>query len=235
MASLFTPDGPVSDEAATPAAEPARRSWLKRLGAMLSGAALATPTAARPAHPDSALAGGDVFVGEIIMLACNFAPRGYAFCNGQVLSIAQNTALFSILGTTYGGNGQTTFALPNLQGHTPIGQGNGPGLTPRVLGEQIGSETATVLVSQLPPHTHVAQVSNAPATSSTPAGTVPAEATASNASGEPVAVQNRAATANATGAAGAVGGAGSGTPVSLQSPYLVLNYCIALQGTFPPR
>ncbi|UOQ96463.1 tail fiber protein [Hymenobacter sp. 5317J-9] len=235
MASFFTSDGPASDESAAPAPEPARRSWLKRLGAVLSGAALATPAAARPANPDGALAGGDVFVGEIIMLACNFAPRGYALCNGQLLPIAQNTALFSLLGTTYGGNGQTTFALPNLQGHTPIGRGDGPGLTPRVLGEQIGAETTTLLFGQMPAHTHAAQVSTALATSNTPTGNVTAEATASNASGEPVAIQNRAATANASGAAGLVSNTGSNVPVSLQSPYLAVNYCIALQGVFPPR
>lgn len=92
----------------------------------------------------------EAFIGSIVLFAGNFAPRNWAFCNGQILNIAQNTALFSILGTTYGGNGQTTFALPNLNGRVAIGAGNGPGLTPRSLGEMSGSEGVTLTAAQVP-------------------------------------------------------------------------------------
>jgi microcystin-dependent protein len=96
----------------------------------------------------------DGYIGQIIMFGGNFAPRNWAFCQGQILSIAQNTALFSILGTTYGGNGQTTFALPDLRGRTAIGQGQGPGLTGRTLGQILGTETTTLLTQNMPPHNH---------------------------------------------------------------------------------
>src|SRR5690242_6832737 len=99
------------------------------------------------------------FLGEIRIFAGNFAPRGWALCNGQILSIAQNTALFSILGTTYGGNGQTTFALPNLQGRVPIHPGQGPGLSSYNLGEQAGAENTTLLITNMPAHNHTAAVS----------------------------------------------------------------------------
>src|SRR6478672_10112699 len=94
------------------------------------------------------------FLAEIIMFAGNFAPRGWAFCQGQILSIAQNTALFSLLGTTYGGNGQTTFALPDLRGRVPVGTGQGPGLSNYDLGQVSGSESVTLTVSQMPAHNH---------------------------------------------------------------------------------
>ena len=96
----------------------------------------------------------DQFLGEIRIFACNFAPQGWALCNGQILSITQNTALFSLLGTNYGGNGTSTFALPNFQGSAPIHQGQGPGLTPRVVGETGGSTTQTVTSGQMPTHSH---------------------------------------------------------------------------------
>src|ERR1041385_5154353 len=99
------------------------------------------------------------FIAEIILVGFNFAPRGYALCNGQLLSIAQNSALFSLLGTTYGGNGTTTFALPDLRGRSPMHFGSGPGLTPRVQGEVFGTESVTILQSQMPPHNHLVGVS----------------------------------------------------------------------------
>src|SRR3954467_10025114 len=99
------------------------------------------------------------FIGEVRMFGGNFAPRGWAFCNGQLLSISQNTALFSLLGTTYGGNGQTTFALPNLQGRVPMHVGQGPGLTNRTQGEVAGTETHTLNANEMPVHTHTARAS----------------------------------------------------------------------------
>ena len=106
----------------------------------------------------------DPFIGEIKMFGGNFAPRDFAFCDGQLLPIAQNTALFSLLGTMYGGDGRTTFALPDLRSRVPIGQGQGPGLSPRSIGETVGSPSVTLLASQLPPHGHAQQASTNAAT-----------------------------------------------------------------------
>ena len=113
-------------------------------------------------------------LGEIRMFGGNFAPRGWAMCNGQILSIAQNTALFSLLGTTYGGNGQTTFALPDMRGRAPIHPGQGPGLSNRDLGESAGAETITLSQAQMPVHNHPVQGSSADQTTDRPAGAVPA-------------------------------------------------------------
>src|SRR5688572_5350285 len=113
------------------------------------------------------------FIGEIIMFAGNFAPRGWAFCSGQLLSIAQNTALFSILGTTYGGNGQTTFALPDLRGRCPVHQGQGPGLSNYSLGQVGGTESVTLIASQLPPHSHTVACSANDANLGLPEGNFP--------------------------------------------------------------
>jgi len=178
------------------------------------------------------------------MFAGNFAPRGWALCNGQILSIAQNTALFSILGTTYGGNGQTTFGLPDLRGRSPIGTGQGPGLSTIDLGELSGAENATLLVTQMPSHTHTVtpnslklRAKNAPGTSQSPAGAVPAI--------EAAGVTATYSTAEAdvdmkTGALGAIVGpdlvpAGGSQPFSIRNPYLAINYAIALTGIFPSR
>ncbi|MGC4119708.1 MAG: tail fiber protein [Myxococcales bacterium] len=161
------------------------------------------------------------FIGQIIIAGFNFAPRGYAFCNGQLLSIAQNTALFSLLGTTYGGNGQTTFALPNLQGRVPIHQGQGQGLNNRTLGEMSGTESATLLSSNLPFHTHPMTGSSSQALADSPASAAPA---VGGAYGMP-----------ADTAMAPTGGAGSNNPFSIMPPYLVLNFCIAIQGIFPSR
>lgn len=113
------------------------------------------------------------FLGEIRMGGWNFAPRGWALCNGQILPIAQNTALFSLLGTTYGGNGQTTFALPDLRGRVPMHWGQGPSLTPRTLGEQGGSETVTLTTSEMPQHTHSVGATSQDSGVKTPIGNLP--------------------------------------------------------------
>lgn len=166
------------------------------------------------------------------MSGFNFPPRGYATCQGQILSIAQNTALFSLLGTTYGGNGQTTFALPDLRGRLPMGQGQGPGLSPRTLGEVSGTETVTLLVTQMPAHNHgftLNAVSEAGDTS-VPTGAYLANTGALDkeykASGTVVAMNS---------GAGAVGASGGSQPHSNMPPYLVLNFYIALEGIFPSR
>ncbi|MEO8598020.1 MAG: tail fiber protein [Candidatus Solibacter sp.] len=171
------------------------------------------------------------FIGSIVMFAGNFAPRGWAFCAGQLLPIAQNTALFSILGTTYGGNGQTTFALPDLRGRTPAGAGQGPGLPNVDLGQVGGSNTVTLTVQNLPAHNHLIMCDNTGQTSTQPSGLIPGVSddrttTLPVYSGNP---------ANATMSPQMVGMAGSGLPVSVQDPYLGLNYIIALEGIFPSR
>ena len=164
------------------------------------------------------------FLGEIRMFGFNFAPRGWAFCNGQILPIAQNTALFSLLGTTYGGNGQTTFALPNLQGRVAIHFGQGAGLSNYDLGEVAGTETVTLTQNQLPAHGHAVNASNGDATATRPANRFPAGggAYADSADGttmSPTMVAN----------------AGGSQPHSNIQPFLALNFCIALSGIFPSR
>src|SRR6478672_6336150 len=126
------------------------------------------------------------FIGDIYIFAGDFAPRGWAFCDGQLLAIAQNQALFSILGTTYGGNGQTTFALPDLRGRAPIGQGQGPGLTPITLGEQAGTESVTVLSSQMPAHNHTLNCDTNAASVGVPTGNLLADSGSSQSGGFPI-------------------------------------------------
>jgi microcystin-dependent protein len=168
----------------------------------------------------------DPFLGELKLFPYNFAPRGWAFCNGQILSIAQNTALFSLLGTTYGGNGQTTFALPDLRGRVPISSGQGPGLSSYSLGQVGGSENETLLIQQMPAHTHLVQATTEHATRSQPGGKVPA-AVSAGAYGGPA--------TDATMAPNMIGMAGNSQPHNNLSPYLTLNWCIALTGIFPSR
>jgi microcystin-dependent protein len=171
--------------------------------------------------------GLDPFLGEIQMFAGNYAPTGWALCDGQLLSIAQNTALFSLLGTTYGGNGTTTFALPDLRGRVPIQPGQGPGLTQRDLGEVGGTETLTLNANQIPAHTHTAGASTANGVADGPSGRVPARM--------PGAIPQYAAAGNADMAAAAVGNSGGGQPHNNMQPYLTITYIIALQGVYPQR
>jgi microcystin-dependent protein len=173
----------------------------------------------------------DPFLGEIRMFAGNFAPRGWATCDGQIMSIAQNTALFSILGTTYGGNGQTTFALPDLRGRVAIHAGQGPGLSPYVQGESIGLENVTLLSTQMPMHTHLANGSSANGDKGSPAGMVwaaPVDSTGAQGTAY-------TATPNVQMAPNAIGMAGNSQPFSILQPLLCVTFIIALQGIFPSR
>lgn len=174
----------------------------------------------------------DPFVAEIRIFPFNFAPKGWAFCDGQILPISQNTALFSLLGTTYGGNGQSTFALPNLQGSAPMHPGQGPGLSLHDLGEVGGSETVTLLISEMPFHTHtVGRALDATGDSTTPVASIWAQA------GSLRAAVNSYNPGPPTGAmkSDVIQPAGGGLPHNNMQPYLTLNFCIALQGVFPPR
>ena len=168
-------------------------------------------------------------IGEIRMFAGNFAPRSWALCQGQLLSIAQNTALFSILGTTYGGNGQTTFGLPDLQSRVPVGAGRGPGLSDYQLGQAGGVESVTLAPGNVPAHVHTIGANVGPGTTPSPSGNVMAAATDANRNG-----LNLYATA-ANAAMASTGPAGSSTPFGIVQPYLGINYIICLEGIFPSR
>lgn len=166
----------------------------------------------------------DPFIGEIIMFGSNFAPRGWAFCDGQLLPISQNTALFSILGTTYGGDGRTTFALPDLRGRAAIHPGRGPGLSTYTLGEKGGSETNNLNITQLPPHHHGLNAKEE-ANAADPSGNYIA-GTGTNAFGT---TADRSMNANSTALSG------GGQAVNNEQPFECVNFIIALQGTFPSR
>lgn len=170
----------------------------------------------------------DPFVAEIRVMPYNFAPRGWARCDGQLMPIAQNTALFSLLGTTYGGNGTSNFGLPDLRGNFAMGQGQGPGLSDRVLGETAGSAAVTLLPQEMPSHSHALMAGITPASTS-PAGALMAP-TASGGGNV-----YRAPGAAASMAASAIGTAGGNQAHENRQPYLALTFCIALQGIFPPR
>ena len=174
----------------------------------------------------------DPFVAEIRIFPFNFPPKGWAFCNGQILPISQNTALFSLLGTTYGGDGRSNFALPNLQGNAPMHPGQGPGLSPHNLGETGGSQTVTLLASEMPSHPHSLNAFNNPPPAN--AGTPDPTLSLDRSSGGTAYKQAPFGNVGAMNAA-AVGLAGGGAPHNNMQPYLTLNFCISLQGVFPPR
>jgi microcystin-dependent protein len=174
------------------------------------------------------------FVGQITLFPFFFAPKGWALCEGQLLPISQNAALFSLLGTYYGGNGVSNFALPDLRGRVPVGQGQGPGLSFYDLGSPQGVETVTLLASQSPPHSHPFPAVAAQATTNAPSGALPAEAHASGRGAFPVNIYGALQTAVPL-ASGQVAPAGGGQPHNNVQPYLTLNWCIALQGIYPPR
>ena len=171
------------------------------------------------------------FVAEIRIFPFNFAPTGWAFCNGQVMPISQNTALFSLLGTTYGGNGTSTFALPNLQGAAPLMPGQGAGLSSYNLGQSGGGTSVTLTKSQMPSHRHTVQANSGAGTQSSPASADWASAIALRQSTK-LYVQGET---NTTMSSQALTTTGGGLPHNNMPPYLVMNFCIALQGVFPPR
>ena len=167
------------------------------------------------------------FIAEIRIFAGNFAPRSWAFCNGQLLPIAQNTALFSLIGTTYGGDGRTTTGLPNLQGRAPMHPGSGPGLTSRRLGEIAGSPIASLSEAQMPSHNHNGQGSADPADSRDPGSHVVARL-----SGRGASVYQSSTN---TGTFQSLANTGAGQPHNNMQPFLTLNFIIALQGLYPSR
>jgi microcystin-dependent protein len=168
------------------------------------------------------------FVAEIKIFPFNFAPLGWAFCAGQILSISQNTALFSLLGVTFGGDGRSNFALPDLRGRVPLHAAQGIGLSPRPLGGPGGEEFVTLAQTQMAAHTHGANCTNKVGTSYDPTNNVWSTDAGGN-------QEYGTGPAKGTMSPNAVQGAGGGEPHNNLQPYLVLNYCIALQGVFPPR
>jgi microcystin-dependent protein len=169
------------------------------------------------------------FVAEIRMFGFNFAPTGWAQCNGQLLPISQNTALFSLLGTFYGGDGKSTFALPNLEGSAAVSQGQGAGLSEYFLGQQSGSDFITLLQSEMPAHSHTAMAATTSGNSKNPNGTVLARSGGGNVylapAGAPIVPM----------AFQTLAPAGGSLPHNNMMPFLTVNFCIAMQGVFPPR
>ncbi|HLM00042.1 MAG TPA: tail fiber protein [Pyrinomonadaceae bacterium] len=184
----------------------------------------------------------DEFIAIIKMFGGNFAPRGWALCNGQILSIAQNTALFSLLGTTFGGNGQTTFALPDLRGRVPVHPGQGPGLSPYNLGQASGTENTTLTINNMPQHNHPFQGHQGASTNdgndTQPGGNLPAIATVNVGGTDYQVTAYRSGAqpdAQLAGLTGTVGIAGGSQPFSILQPYLCVNFIICLEGIFPSR
>ncbi len=172
------------------------------------------------------------FIGQILAVGFGFAPRGWAFCDGQLLPIAENTALFSLIGTTYGGDGRTNFALPDLRGRAPIGMGRGLGLTPRDLGERSGAEIVNLVEQQMPTHTH--SVTNSfkgkeEANADDPSGNFIAG------TGDPIFGSTSDISLNPASVETTLGNAGGSQPHNNMSPYLGMNYIICLNGLFPSR
>lgn len=173
----------------------------------------------------------DPFVAEIRIFPFNFPPKGWAFCNGQILPLSQNTALFSLLGTTYGGDGKSNFALPDMQGNAPMQPGQGQGLSLRDLGEMSGSQTVTLLESELPLHNHLMMAATTPGTLTAPAPDRGLSRMQGGNAYVPGSPQPPFAAMNFQ----ILAPAGSSFPHNNMQPYLTLNFCIALQGVFPPR
>jgi microcystin-dependent protein len=167
----------------------------------------------------------DPFIGEITMFGGNFAPRGWAFCDGQLLAISTNSALFSLLGTTYGGDGRTTFGLPDLRGRMPLHQGSGPGLTRRNLGQRNGTENHTLSIPELPSHGHSIGVSSTVGNAKTPGGNLLAQSN----DGE-----NNFTTVDADGEM-TTQNSGTGQGHNNMPPFLAVNFIIALEGIYPSR
>lgn len=172
----------------------------------------------------------DPFVAEIRIFPFNFAPKGWAFCDGQILPLSQNTALFSLLGTTYGGDGKSNFALPNMQGNVPMHPGQGPSLSLHDLGETSGSETVSLLESEIPSHSHNLMASTQPGEDPAPDSS---EALARSVGANLYQTVTNTNIVNLSD--NAITPAGGDQPHNNMQPYLTLSFCIALQGVYPPR
>ncbi|QNO26802.1 tail fiber protein [Sphingopyxis sp. OPL5] len=206
---------------------------MTRTGNFHKVALLLATTASSLAYTSPASAQAtEMYLGQMMQVGFNFCPRGWASASGQILAISTNTALFSLLGTTYGGNGQTTFALPDMRGRMAINQGSGPGLSPYLLGEQTGTETTTLLTTQIPSHTHRSAVQTA----------VP-QANATTASGNAFGISSNSSFLGGSDPVGNLMSpgtvqfqpTGNNIPIPVRPPYLTVQWCIATQGIFPAR
>lgn len=177
----------------------------------------------------------DQFIGEIRVFALKFPPSGWALCNGQLLAVSQHTALFSIIGTIYGGDGRSTFALPNLQGCVPVGPGQGAGLSPYALGETGGAVSTTLSAQQLGAHSHGFNADKEAATSAFPEGALLMKGHYKSVTGQGAVASYSTQAPDTSLSSSALGPIGGGQPHDNMMPYLTLNYCIALVGEFPPR
>jgi microcystin-dependent protein len=196
---------------------------------VLGGAALARPALAGPTQ----VTGYSPYIGEIMLTGWNFAANGWMICNGALLQISDYQALFQLIGTTYGGDGQTTFALPDLRGRAPKHAGQGAALNNYVRGVQGGGEGLTLITSVMPTHSHAVNVSTGPATSNSPIGAVPAVPSGTDVNGETVPVLAYTSASTGTEAAGALANTGSGQAINLRSGQLAMNYQIAVFGVYP--
>lgn len=176
------------------------------------------------------------FLGQISIFGCNFAPVGWAFCQGQTLSIAQYSALFSLLGTNFGGNGVNNFMLPDLRSRVSVGFGQAPGLSSYAIGETGGAETVSITSASYPVHSHGLFAAASPGTANTPAGLIEAEGQTGGRGGAiNLALYSASGTATTLAPASLSTAAGNAQPHNNRAPYLALNFCIALQGIFPSR
>jgi microcystin-dependent protein len=212
-----------------------RRGFLKGISKWIGGTTLlATSTnliiakeIKAASYRKSFLAEGTPYLGSICMVGFNFAPIGWALCDGQLLPISENDALFSLLGTTYGGDGQNTFALPDLRGRVPIHRGQGPGLPSYDIGERGGQESVTLITNQIPLHNHTLAVNSNGGTSDNPAGNY----MASNSEG----IKHYSNSAGSSANGGSIGTAGGSQPHNNMPPYLCVNFIIALEGLYPQQ
>lgn len=203
-----------------------RRTFISRMLGLAAGGALFGRAGTAHATP-GAVESTEPFLGEIAMVAFNFAPKNWAFCNGFILPIASNTALFQLLGTTYGGNGSTTFALPDLRGRVPIHFGQGAGLSARVMGERSGQENVTLTVAQMPSHTHTAHADAGTGVSDQPNGRYLARNAAS--------IPMFGNTPGASLGAAALDNTGGSQPHSNMQPFLAINFIICIAGIYPSQ
>ncbi|WBO84438.1 phage tail protein [Hymenobacter yonginensis] len=223
----------------TPAsANQERRGWLKKLGAALGLGIMAGPAAAaRGTRGTLGVQGPDGdYIGQIILFAgSNWQLQNYLPCNGQLLPINQYTALFSVIGPTYGGNGRDNFALPDLRGRVPMGAGQGPGLSNYNVGQAGGTETVTLTAGNLPTHTHWLNVAAGAATTATASGNFPAAATGQTAGGENLLVNSFNTAGGAIANSAAISPAGSSLPYLNMPPHLAMTYYICVNGYYPVR
>ena len=229
------------DRGARPVADSGRRRFFRRAGAVAIGTGLLMPEVARAATRDITPGtvvdaagrpirnpqGNQPYVGEIMLFGGNFAVRQWANCDGQLLAVSSNDALFSILGTTYGGDGRTTFGVPDLRGRTPVNAGAGPGLQPVAMGQKYGAETLTLTSATMPSHAHTLPVLNAPGDQRTPSGNI----LAGDATNDTI----YAAPSRANAHLAPTQASGGGQPINVLDPSLVISIQVAIQGLFPSR